>query len=329
MVDEQDESEVVDVGSVTDLMAPESAGALDRAAIDIQVATAKQFPRSVAASLKEAKELVTLDKETASTMYYVLPRAGRKIRGPSARLAEALAYSWGNLRIDGDIVSVDKTHVTAMGTCFDLERNVAIRIRVKRRITKKNGTRFDEDMIGVTQNAAVSIAVRNAILKVIPSPYVTKLYEQAQKASLGEGTMDAKRTAALDWFGQAGILPEQVYNMLGIEGLEDLGVDEIIDLKGIANAVKGGDTTLEMVFNPPKHSEKTSDLNQALAPDPETSEELTEAYKKALRKATDLSKAGALEDSEIPKLDELLAAEDFEGLLAMDRDFTDRLAEGG
>ena len=83
MVDAEDSAEVVEVGEVTDLMAPQSAGALDRAAIDVQVATAKQFPRSVAASMKEAKELVTLDTETAGTMFYVLPRGGKKIRGPS------------------------------------------------------------------------------------------------------------------------------------------------------------------------------------------------------------------------------------------------------
>src|SRR5690348_6841125 len=67
--------------------------AVDRASIDMQIATAKQYPRSITAALREATELATLDEETAKTMLYALKRGGKVIPGPSVRLAEILAYS--------------------------------------------------------------------------------------------------------------------------------------------------------------------------------------------------------------------------------------------
>lgn len=55
--------------------------------------------------------------------------------------------------------------MTAQGVFHDLERNVAITYEVRRRIVDKNGRRYKPDMIGVTANAACSIALRNAILR--------------------------------------------------------------------------------------------------------------------------------------------------------------------
>lgn len=239
--------------------------AVDRAEIDIQVATAKKFPRSVDKSLKQAMTLATLDEETAASMFYALPRSGKTIEGPSARLAEIMAYSWGNLRADAATVGEDRTHVTAVGTCFDLEKNVAVRIRVKRRITDRDGNRYNEDMIGVTSNAAISIALRNAVFKVIPAALVGKVYRQARRASLGKaGTMEQKRQNAVAWFGKLAVQPEQVFKVLDVNGLEDITEDHLITLRGLRNALEDGETTVRQVFDPPKHAEGTEDLNEAL-----------------------------------------------------------------
>ena len=215
MSDMPGEDEVdVEVGRIGELVLSETA-ALDRAAIDMQVSTAKKYPRSITKALLEAQELATLDEETAGSMFYTLPRRkgqDKAIEGPSARLAEIMAYSWGNLRAQAEVVDEGRTHITAVGTCFDLEKNVAVRVQVKRRITTKEGRRFGDDMIGVTGNAAISIALRNAVFKTIPATFVRKIYGMARTASLGKGgTLDGKRQAAMEWFGKVGIKPEQVY----------------------------------------------------------------------------------------------------------------------
>jgi len=257
----------VEVGTLATIEGSVALEAVDRAAIDVQISTAKKYPRSVDKALKEALTLATLDEETAGSMFYALPRSGKTIEGPSARLAEIMAYSWGNLRVDADIVAEDRTTVTAMGTCFDLEKNVAVRVRVKRRITDKRGVRYNEDMIGVTSNAAVSIALRNCVFKVIPAALTRRIYGEARKASLGKGgTITQKRQKALEWFTKLGITEDQVFEQLGVRGIDDIGEEQLITLRGLVTAIKDGETSVEQIFRPSNHSEGTDELNEALSP---------------------------------------------------------------
>jgi len=241
--------------------------AVDRASIDSQVATAKRYPRSITKSLQEALTLATLDEETAGSMFYAVPRDKKMIEGPSARLAEIIAYSWGNLRADADIVDEGRTHITAMGTCFDLEKNVAIRVRVKRRITDKHGKRYGEDMIGVTSGAAISIALRNSVFKVVPRALVDRIYQAARKASLGRGgTIAQKRQKAFELFAKMGVKPEEIFKALDVVGMDDIGEEQLVVLRGLANALKDGETTVEQTFRPTSQSRTTTDLNAALDP---------------------------------------------------------------
>jgi len=264
--DDEDNGHEVEVGTALEHVAGTSLASVETATIDVQIATAKRYPRSIDKALKEARSLATMDEETAGSMFYALPRDGKTIEGPSARLAEVMAYSWGNLRADADIVDEDATHITAMGTCFDLERNVAIRVRVRRRITDRRGRKYKDDMIGVTGNAAVSIALRNAVFKVIPQTFVRAVYQEARKASLGKGgTLKQKRQNALAWFSKAGVKDEAVFKLLGVEGADDIAESQIITLRGLRTAIQEGETTVEDTFNPPKpRSEGAADLNESL-----------------------------------------------------------------
>lgn len=224
--------------------------AVDRAAIDMQIATAKRYPRSIEKFRRDAISMATLDEDTAKSMFYSLPRSGKTIVGPSARMAEVVVYSWGNLRADADIVAEEDKYVVAMGTCFDLERNVAIRVRVTRGILDKNGRRFNDDMIGVTKNAAISIALRNAVFKVVPFSMVKPIFEAAKTAATGKGTIIEKRKRAADLFAKLGITPAQLFAVLGVKGESEVGEEELIVLAGLWTAIDQGETTVEQVFSP-------------------------------------------------------------------------------
>lgn len=270
--------------------------AIDRAAIDMQVATAKQYPRVVSRSIDEALELATYDEETAAACFYAMPRKGKTIEGPSVRLAEIMAYSWGNLRVETDIVSINGTHVTAMGTAYDCQRNIGFRSRVQRRITDKRGVRFNDDMIGVTSNAAASIAKRNAVFAVIPGPFVKKVYQAARQASIGKGgTTQQKRQASLDWFAKVGVTEQQVFELLGVRAAEDIGPDELIKLRGLATAIKDGETTVEETFTPSKHSGKTDELNEAINADEKLSKDNPDNPAGAAARFLDLCEAHEME----------------------------------
>lgn len=262
VVVEQDEGTIVEMQQVDASV----LGVAERAAVDAQVATARAFPRSVAAALKEAETLATMDEETAQSMFYVLPRGGKKLEGPSVRLAEIMAYSWGNMRSAAEVVGADATHVIAESTCFDCEKNVAVRVRVKRRITDKNGNRFSEDMITVTGNAASSIALRNAVFKVIPTAFVRRVYHAARNASVGRTmTIEKEREKALTWFKKAGASEAQVFEMLEVKGEEDIGREELITLRGIITAIRDGETSIDAVFSKSRaQSEGATSLNNAV-----------------------------------------------------------------
>lgn len=222
---------------------------LNRSEIDMQVATAHKFPRSIKRFRQEALQMVTLNESVAESCIYALPRSGKTIEGPSARFAEVVASAWGNCRAGARVVSDAGDFITAQGVFHDLERNVAITYEVQRRITDKNNRRFNADMIGVTGNAASSIALRNAILKGVPKAFWDDMYQAARAVVMGDfSTLANRRADALKALVAYGITQEQVFAKLGVEGAADIGLDHLVTLRGLITALKEGDTTPEQAF---------------------------------------------------------------------------------
>lgn len=158
----------------------------------IQVATAKRYPRQISAALERARQMVTLDEGVARSCIYTLPSrdrddAKKTITGPSARFAELIASAWGNLRSASMFVREEDRFVVARGMCIDLEVNRGYAGEVRRRITTSGGKRYGDDMIGVTSQAAMAIAERNAVLKVIPKAYWKPVEDAARLVMLGKG----------------------------------------------------------------------------------------------------------------------------------------------
>jgi hypothetical protein len=160
--------------------------------------------------------------------------------------------SWGNIRADAKVIDVGIKEITAEGMCWDLERNVAVRVQVKRRITDKNGRRYNDDMIVVTGNAACSIALRNAVFKVVPMAYTKAVYDAARQVAIGDAkTLASKRAEMVAYFGKMGVTPERVFAAVTKKNIEDIGLDDLVLLKGLATAIKEGDTTVDEAFPAP------------------------------------------------------------------------------
>lgn len=228
-----------------------SIPALNRAEIDVQIATAKRYPRSIVTFKKQAMELATLDEETAGACFYALPRDGKRIEGPSIRMAEIIASTWGNLRVGARIVEINDRAVIAQGACFDLEKNLAATIEVSRRIVGKNGRRYSDDMVNTTAQAAMSIALRNAVFRVVPFAIVKDVYEAAKQISLGKGlTLEAMRTRCVESFAKLwpALTPEVLWTLAGKKGIDDVDTDALVALRGLYTALKDGETTLEEVL---------------------------------------------------------------------------------
>lgn len=233
-----------------------SLEALQRAEVDTQISTAKKYPRNIERFQSEATTLACRDEETAGSMFYSLPRDGKMIEGPSARLAEVVGSSWGNLRYAARVVSVDAQFITAQGVCHDLEKNVSASVDVKRRITTKNGKRYSDDMIVTTGNAACSIALRNAIFKVVPFAMVKGIYEDARNVAVGKAeTLDARRGKAMDFIKKMGVSEERILNVIGRQSVIEIDLKDLATLKGMITAIREGDVTVDEAFPAPQTQE--------------------------------------------------------------------------
>lgn len=232
---------------------------ISRAEIDMQIATAKKYPRSIQKFRQDALSMATSDIETASSCFYKLKRSGKMgtsiIEGPSVRLAEICASAWGNVRYGARIVEDNGKEVIAQGVCHDLEKNVSTTIEVSRRITNKDGKRYSDDMVQVTKNAACSIALRNAIYKTIPFTYAKQIYEQAKLAAIGDvKTIGERRQSMVKAFSQISVSVEQLLDLVEKKSLEDVGIAEIETLIGVFNAIKEGDSTIDEQFGNKKQT---------------------------------------------------------------------------
>lgn len=246
--------------------------ALNRSEIDMQIATAKQYPRDLKQAQKNILAMATIDEETAEDCFYVLHRNGgntggdNAIEGLSVRFAEIVADCWGNLRVAARIIGNDGKTITAQGVCHDLETNVAVSVEVKRRITNKYGQTYSEDMQVVTGNAACAIAFRNAVLKVVPKAVTKSIVKAVKKVALG-ASMDLQTTRQkmLAYFAKLGVTTDQVLIFLQRDSVEAINSEDVFTLRGVANAIKEGTTTVQEQFTKPAQAQAAAEQIKAQA----------------------------------------------------------------
>lgn len=237
--------------------------AINRAEIDIQISTAKQYPRDINAVLNKIETYATMDKETAEECFYVLRREDKQgnqniIEGLSVRMAEIIAGAWGNLRVQARIIGNDGRQITAQAVCHDLETNFAVSKEVKRSILTKKGYTFSEEMQVVTGNAACSIAFRNAVLAVIPKAVTKKVINHVKLVSLGQAIdLETSRKNCLTNLAKAGVSEKMVLFYLGKNSVADIDQEAIFVLRGTWNAIKEGTASVQECFIKPYMDHQT------------------------------------------------------------------------
>ena len=236
--------------------------AVNRAEIDMQVATAKQYPRQLPTVLNQIQTYATMDVETASDCFYALYRknadgSDQVIEGLSVRLAEIIAGAWGNLRSATRIIGNDGKTITAQAVCHDLETNVAISTEVKRSILTKKGYTFSQDMQVVTGNAAAAIAFRNAVLKVIPKAVTKKVISEVQKVAQGQAMdLERQRQTLIQYFAKFNVTEQMIFDLFEIKLRDEIDKEKVMILKGLYNAIKEGTTSVQEAFLKPVEERK-------------------------------------------------------------------------
>lgn len=254
-----------------EVMQTEQLQSMDRAEIDMQIATAKRFPRDIQQCLDNIRALSMIDEETMESCFYHLERKDKdgqikEIEGMSVRMAEIFVSCWGNLRVATRIIGNDGRKITAQGICFDVQNNVAVSSETSRRITNKSGKTYSDDMQIVTGNAASAIAFRNAVFKVIPAA-VTKSVTNEIKQRLLEMTstkISQKRRNAVEWFTKRGVTENELRNYLGTDNLETISAEEIVELRGVATAIREGSSSIDEVFRSNSDDRTVSDRKEEI-----------------------------------------------------------------
>lgn len=227
--------------------------AIEKANVDMQVTTAKAYPRNLKRSIDNAIVMATMDIETAQSCGYALPRGGKPITGPSVHLAKIIVSCYGNMRTEAKVVQITDKQVISRGTAWDLENNVASAFEVRRSICGKDGKKYSDDMITVTGNAANAIAYRNAVFAVIPKAITNRVYDASQKKITGdlssEDKLLSKREKTLNFFkDEYGITEDEVLKLCGRQSVSQIKQAEITLLVGIHQSLIDGDTTVDLLM---------------------------------------------------------------------------------
>lgn len=230
---------------------------ITRAEVDVQIATAHKFPRSLAQFYKRAEAMVTVDEETAASCLYKLTRYDKEkgehkiIEGESVRMAEIVAACYGNLRSAVQISGHSATRVSVRAVCHDLEVNNLIAVEKQAKTAYKDGRPYNEDLAIMIANATVSKALRDAIFRVVPKALIKPLKEKARLVALGNAaTVKTRIDKAMQWVTSLKIDKARVFAVLNVKGVEDIGIDQLEVLTGLRTAIKDGDQTAEEAFPP-------------------------------------------------------------------------------
>lgn len=243
---------------------------IERANVDSQIATAKQYPRDLRRAINNSIAMATLDVPTAQSCGYALPRGGKPLTGPSVHLAKLIVSNYGNIRTEAKVVQITDKQVISRGSCWDLENNVASAFEVSRSIVGRSGQRFSDDMITVTGNAANAIAYRNAVFSVIPKAITDKVYQAAQRTITGdlsdEDKIIARRKKCIDFFkDEFGISEQEVVMLCGKQTVNQIKANEIALLLGITQSLTDGDTTVDDLMKPYRKEETKNTIAAAAA----------------------------------------------------------------
>lgn len=250
-----------------------SQSEIARIEIDTQIATARTFPRNVAQIVKEVEFLATLDRETAESCFYALPRKEKQpdgsyktkmIEGISIRLAEIIFQSWEHVRISDPIVTTEGQTVTVIVKAADLQKNC---------VAPGMATRPFYNFPGSKELAianAYSTAKRNAILGIIPKGLFASTIQKIKEFSVekvenekqkSEKTFKNSVEKMFKTFDAKGITKQQIFELLEIEEENQISNEHLISLRNIITAVKDGMAKFEDYFQS-KNSIDITEINK-------------------------------------------------------------------
>lgn len=197
-------------------------------------------------------------KMAGSSFYYSWKVKNKKtgqsstIEGASIDLAMSIARNYGNCVIDID-ASETASHYMIKGSFIDLETGFTC----PRLFRQRKGQSLGDGMEAERQQDIVfqigqSKAIRNAVIRSMPSWLINKAIETA-KAAERSGIMDLKKscTDILVWFDQYQVAQNQLEDYIG-KPLQQWSADDVVTLRGVATGLVEKRVTVKEIFPDPE-----------------------------------------------------------------------------
>lgn len=229
--------------------------AVSRQAQEVQGAmvVAKKFPRNETVSFNRIMQACKR-KTLAEQSMYEYQRGDSKVTGPSIRLAEAMAQSWGN--IDFGIIELEQKpgESQVMAYAWDLETNTRqtkIFSVPHIRETKKGNIPLKKprDIYEMVANYGAR-RLRACILGIIPGDVIDAALAQCNATLLGDGSVplvDLVRQVVNTFSEKYGVTVPMLEKYIGCKS-ESFTMNDLIRLKRVHKSLQDGMADREDYF---------------------------------------------------------------------------------
>jgi len=181
----------------------------------------------------------------ASSATYDYARGGTQITGPSIRLAETIAQSWGNVQFGIRELDQSNGESTVQAYCWDVETNsrreVTFQVPHVRHSRNKGNTKLTDprDIYEVVANVGAR-RLRSCILAIIPGDVTEAAVQQCEEtlnANVDTSPDSIKRL--LEAFSALGVTKAQIEKRIQ-RRMESILPAQVIGLRKIYNSLREG-----------------------------------------------------------------------------------------
>jgi hypothetical protein len=241
------------------------------AEVQAKIMMAHQFPRDRFTAVKNILEDCAR-AGLAEGAVYAYPRGDKTVSGPSIRLAEAMARSWGNLDCGIRELSRDNEKSVCEAFAWDMETNTRF-TRIFEvphvRFTKKGSYKLD-DPRDIYENVANNGArrLRACILEAIPGDVTEKAVLKCKETVTKKGgkPLTDRIQELLISFGKFGVTKDHIERRLKHD-LASINEEELFDLNTIGASLRDNVAKRSDFFDvgDADPTEKTSALKEKIS----------------------------------------------------------------
>lgn len=237
-----------------EIIQPDAVIAINRAETESQIDIAKRYPRDLEKAKKKFLMMATVDEETAKKCFYRKPvdNNGTLAEGPSIRMAEIAVNVYGNIRYGARMVEETEKWIKVQGMCIDLENNLAYTTDISRSVYSEKGKhRYSQNLVQTTIKAAMAIALRDAVFKVVPLGYFKTELDKIKALATGRGgniPLEKRVDNAFAYFNKQGVTQNQIFELLNVRAKTEINEDHLETLVGLRTGIEDKEFTAEEAF---------------------------------------------------------------------------------